>query len=119
MVEAERYEEALGVSVSAGKAEATAAFIRLSGRYSSQDRVLIALNKARSVMFAETDTRKGGRLSGRRHLDELKRHEEELAAYDFALALDPSDSATWYQKGLTLDKLGRHEEELAAYDCAL
>ena len=62
MVEAERYEEALGVSFSASRAEATAAFIRLSGRHSSQDRIKIALNKGRSAMLSETDLQKGGRL---------------------------------------------------------
>jgi tetratricopeptide (TPR) repeat protein len=119
MVEAERYEETLGVSVSASRAEATAAFIRLSGRYSGQDRVLIALNKARSAMLSETEVQKGVRLSRLKYLDKLRRHEEELASYDRALAIDPEDSTAWYNKGRTLSQLGRHEEALDAHDRAL
>jgi tetratricopeptide (TPR) repeat protein len=119
MVEAERYEEALGVSASASRAEATAAFIRLSGRYSGQDRVLIALNKARSAMLSETEVQKGVRLSRLKYLDKLRRHEEELASYDRALAIDPEDSTAWYNKGRTLSQLGRHEEALDAHDRAL
>jgi tetratricopeptide (TPR) repeat protein len=119
MVEAERYEEALGVSVSASRAEATAAFIRLSGRYSGQDRVLIALNKARSAMLSETEVQKGVRLSRLKYLDKLRRQEEELASYDRALAIDPEDSTAWYNKGRTLSQLGRHEEALDAHDRAL
>lgn len=69
MVEASRYEEALGVSLTASKAEATAAFIRLSGRFSSQDRVRVALNKARGAMLSETESQKGVRLSRLRILD--------------------------------------------------
>jgi hypothetical protein len=63
MVEAERYEEALGLDPTASRREATAAFIRLSARHSGQDRVLIALNKARSALLSENEEDKELRLS--------------------------------------------------------
>ena len=63
MVEAERYEEALGLDHSASRRETTAAFIRLSARHSGQDRVLIALNKARNALLSETGEDKELRLS--------------------------------------------------------
>ena len=63
MVEAERYEEALGFDHGASRRERTAAFIRLSARHSGQDRVLIALNKARNALLSETEEDKKLRLS--------------------------------------------------------
>jgi len=76
MVEAQRYEEVFGVSSGASRAEATAAFIRVSSRHSDEDRVLIALNKARSAMLSETEQQKSVRLSRLRYLAELTRKEE-------------------------------------------
>ena len=46
------------------------------------------------------------------------RYDEALAAYDGALALDPTSALVWKQKGDALHILKRHQEALAAYDRA-
>jgi tetratricopeptide (TPR) repeat protein len=46
------------------------------------------------------------------------RYNEALAAYDGALALDPTSAQVWKQKGDALHILRRHQEALAAYDRA-
>jgi tetratricopeptide (TPR) repeat protein len=43
-------------------------------------------------------------------LDNLDRCEEALGSYDRSLHIDPSNSDTWFNKGLTLKKLGRTAE---------
>ena len=75
MIAAGRYEAALGVRAKASRAEATSAFIRLSARHSGHDRVLIALNKARSAMLSETNEERSARLSWISRLDKLQQHE--------------------------------------------
>jgi hypothetical protein len=35
---------------------------------------------------------------------------EALISYDTALRLDPLNSETWFNKGLTLKKMGRRQE---------
>ncbi|NEQ44905.1 MAG: tetratricopeptide repeat protein [Leptolyngbya sp. SIOISBB] len=51
-------------------------------------------------------------------LSNLGRYEEEIAAYDAALAIKPDDAAL-YNKGFALSNLGRYEEAITAYDAAL
>jgi tetratricopeptide (TPR) repeat protein len=134
LVEAERYEDALGVSFSASRAEATAAFIRLSGRYSTQDHVRIALNKARSAILSETDLQKGDRLcrlsnGAISELDAALKPEIWLAspealgeALDIVsrwLAIRPEEALCFQIRGQILHRLGRPEEALAAFDRAL
>jgi tetratricopeptide (TPR) repeat protein len=41
---------------------------------------------------------------------ELKRHQEEVAAYDRALALDPNYANAWNNKATALRGLGRTDE---------
>jgi len=119
MVEAERYEEALGLVQSNSRRERTATFIRLSARHSGHDRVLIALNKARNALLSETVEDKELRLSMLSQLDRAIRQEADLAEYERALTEDPEDSSVWHSKGLTLHKLGRLQETLEAFDRAL
>jgi tetratricopeptide (TPR) repeat protein len=49
-------------------------------------------------------------------LGELGHHEEELAAYDRAIELDPGDAGAWNNRGAALGRLGRHGEALAAFE---
>jgi tetratricopeptide (TPR) repeat protein len=48
----------------------------------------------------------------------MKRHEEAIAAFDYALASDVHYLAAWNNKGLALYALGRLDEALAALDQA-
>ena len=52
-------------------------------------------------------------------LERLERREEALASYDRAIALDPKDSLTHYNRGSVLKDLKRFEEALASYDSAI
>ena len=52
-------------------------------------------------------------------LERLGRREEALASYDRALALDPKDSLTHYNRGSVLKDLKRFEEALASYESAI
>jgi tetratricopeptide (TPR) repeat protein len=52
-------------------------------------------------------------------LDELKRHDEALVAYDKALGLYPHFPAAWHGRGNALSALKRCDEALAAYERAL
>jgi tetratricopeptide (TPR) repeat protein len=54
-----------------------------------------------------------------KRLGNLGRHEEALAAFDQAVALDPSYARAHYNRGHALHNLGRHEEALAAADRAI
>ena len=56
---------------------------------------------------------KGGSLAT------LGRHEEAIACYDRALAIEPHNQALWNNKGVALDDLGRHQDAIACYDQAL
>jgi len=40
-------------------------------------------------------------------------------AYDRALEIDPHDSDTWYNKGLSLKKIGRFDDAKACIDRAI
>ncbi len=51
-------------------------------------------------------------------LDDLKRYEEALAAYEQALRLDPNFAFAYYNKGVTLERLGRKREAQQAYERA-
>jgi tetratricopeptide (TPR) repeat protein len=46
-------------------------------------------------------------------------HEQALACYDRALAIDPKIAGVWKSKGNCLFALRRHEEAIACYDQAL
>ena len=52
-------------------------------------------------------------------LNELKRHDEALAAYDKALALNPNFAGAWHGRGNALNELKRYDEALRAYEKAL
>ncbi|HEX7243900.1 MAG TPA: tetratricopeptide repeat protein, partial [Longimicrobiaceae bacterium] len=52
-------------------------------------------------------------------LGSLGRYEEELEAYDRALAVEPENAATWSNRGAALGRLERHEEAIEAYDRVL
>ncbi len=49
----------------------------------------------------------------------IKRHEEALATYNKALAIDPDFALAWHIKGLPLEKLERYEEALHAFEKTL
>jgi tetratricopeptide (TPR) repeat protein len=49
-------------------------------------------------------------------LDELKRYEEALQAYN---RIQEADSPVWHNKGITLANLKRYEQAIAAYDKAI
>ncbi|WP_072620354.1 tetratricopeptide repeat protein [Spirulina major] len=51
--------------------------------------------------------------------DELGDYEAALAAYDNAIADDPSHVGAFNNKGITLENLDRHADALAAYEAAL
>ena len=105
MLEAERYEEALGVNTTAGRAEITAAFVRLSARYSADERARIALNKARGAILAETDLQRGSRL---------ERLDESDGAVDcFRRAVSQNGGLPAYRRlGQALSRLDREEEAI-------
>jgi Flp pilus assembly protein TadD len=44
----------------------------------------------------------------------LERSEEALAAFDCALALDPTNALAWSNKAITLRRIGRNAEAEAA-----
>src|SRR5260370_21566426 len=52
-------------------------------------------------------------------LENLKRDEEALAAYEQAIRLDPNDADAYNNKGNALYTLNRDEEALAAYEQAI
>ena len=52
-------------------------------------------------------------------LDNLKRYEEAIAAYDQAIRLNPNYAVAYNNKGLALHNLKRYEEAIAAYDQAI
>ncbi len=52
-------------------------------------------------------------------LSDLKRYEEELAAYEQAIRLDPTDAHAYFYKGNALYMLKRYEEALGAYEQAI
>jgi tetratricopeptide (TPR) repeat protein len=52
-------------------------------------------------------------------LSDFKRYEEELAAYEQAIRLDPTDAHAYFSKGNALYMLKRYEEALAAYEQAI
>lgn len=52
-------------------------------------------------------------------LDDGKRLEEALEAYDEATALDPENTGAWLGKGTVLDGLGMYDQSLEAYEAAL
>ncbi len=45
--------------------------------------------------------------------------EEALNACDRAIAINPNDSITWYNRGVALDNLARYSEAIASYDQAI
>ncbi len=47
------------------------------------------------------------------------RYSEAIAAFDQALAIDPSFSEAWYNRGTTLSNLGRYSEALNSLDRAV
>jgi tetratricopeptide (TPR) repeat protein len=51
-------------------------------------------------------------------LDELKRYDEAIAAYEQAIRLDPNYASAYHNKGVALDKLGKSREAKQAYDKA-
>lgn len=52
-------------------------------------------------------------------LSDLQRYEEELAAYEQAIRLDPTDAYAYLCKGNALYMLKRYEEALGAYEQAI
>ena len=52
-------------------------------------------------------------------LQQLKRYQEALVAYDQALSLKPDFAAAWNNRGIALHELQRYPEALASYDRAL
>ena len=52
-------------------------------------------------------------------LSDLKRYEEELAASEQTIRLDPTDAHAYFYKGNALYMLKRYEEALAAYEQAI
>ena len=52
-------------------------------------------------------------------LQTLNHHEEALACFDRALALNPNDTLAWTHKGHALDQLGRGREALPCFDRAI
>jgi tetratricopeptide (TPR) repeat protein len=54
-------------------------------------------------------------------LDEQKRYEEALLAYDRSLKVTTADIASmpWHNKGITLNNLKRYEQAIAAFDRAI
>jgi tetratricopeptide (TPR) repeat protein len=52
-------------------------------------------------------------------LDNLKRYEEAIAAYDQAIRLDPNNDVAYNNKGYALNELKRYKEALAAYEEAI
>ncbi|NJL56051.1 tetratricopeptide repeat protein [bacterium] len=51
-------------------------------------------------------------------LGKLERHEEAIANYDRALAIQPDYALAWVNKAKALDVLGRHEEAKQSRDRA-
>jgi len=52
-------------------------------------------------------------------LDDLKRHDEAIAAYEQALRLDPNFAWAYHNKGFALSGLKCYDEAIATYDQAL
>ena len=52
-------------------------------------------------------------------MHELERHEEAIASFDKAIALNPDDHAPLYNRGTVLQDLNRLDEALASYDKAI
>jgi tetratricopeptide (TPR) repeat protein len=52
-------------------------------------------------------------------LNNLKRYEEAIIAYDQAIRLDPNVTSAYHNKGYALDNLKRYEEAIATYDQAI
>ncbi|WP_218461046.1 tetratricopeptide repeat protein [Rickettsia sp. TH2014] len=52
-------------------------------------------------------------------LDNLKRYEEAIQAFDKAIELKPDDAVAYYNKGNALNILERYEEAIVAYDKAI
>ncbi len=48
----------------------------------------------------------------------LKRHQEAVASYDRALAIDANDALIWYNRGNALCELNKYQEALESYDRA-
>ena len=51
-------------------------------------------------------------------LEDLKRYDQALAAYEQAIRFDPNYAFAYHNKGLALDKLGKSSEAKLAYDKA-
>jgi len=51
-------------------------------------------------------------------LGKLGKLDEEIAAFDRAIEINPQDSDAWNNKGLALGKLNKHEDAMKAYDKA-
>jgi len=52
-------------------------------------------------------------------LQDMRRHDEALASFDAALALQPINADALNNRGSVLHALGRADEALASYDRAL
>jgi tetratricopeptide (TPR) repeat protein len=52
-------------------------------------------------------------------LDDLGKCEEALRSYDTAIRLDPCNSESWFNKGLTLKKMGLEKDSKICMDQAI
>ncbi len=92
---------------------------RIPGQGNSLDAWAAATRRSPPTTAPWHSTRMRMPGTTRATLAALGRRDEALAAYDRALALDPTLAQAWYNKGVSLDALGRRDEALAAYDRAL
>jgi Flp pilus assembly protein TadD len=51
-------------------------------------------------------------------LNDLKRYEEAIAAFDQAIRLNPNDATFYYGKGIALNDLNRYEEAKQVFEKA-
>ena len=48
-----------------------------------------------------------------------KHYAEAVASYDKAIAINPNDANTWYNRGIALNNLGRYSDAVDSYDRAI
>ena len=77
------------------------------GWLATQAQAQSQLEKTKEQWFNEGNT-----------LENLKRYDEALAAYEQAIRLDPNYASAYHNKGVALDNLGKSREAKQAYDKA-